>query len=75
LGITVIGFIGIVIFYFRASLDFDLFRDEFNDVRPHEAIEMKRSGEIYQASKRRMPKRIETYDYPDHFLVRRVSSV
>jgi transposase InsO family protein len=52
---------------------FDDFRKEFNQVRPHEAIGMKRPGEIYQSSERRMPKRIETYDYPDHFLVRRVS--
>lgn len=34
---------------------------------------MKRPEEIYQASKRAMPKRIETYDYASHFLVRRVS--
>jgi putative transposase len=52
---------------------FDLFQEEFNHVRPHEAIGMKRPGEIYQASERKMPKRIETYDYPPHFLVRRVS--
>jgi transposase InsO family protein len=52
---------------------FDRFREEFNKVRPHEAIGMKRPGEIYQTSGRSMPKRIETYDYPAHFLVRRVS--
>ena len=52
---------------------FDGFREEFNQVRPHEAIEMKRPGEIYQASERTMPKQIETYDYPAHYLVRRVS--
>jgi hypothetical protein len=42
-------------------------------MRPHEAIGMKRPGKIYQASERKMPKRIETYDYPAHFLVRCVS--
>jgi putative transposase len=52
---------------------FDHFRGEFNQIRPHEAIGMKRPGEIYQASERKMPKRIETYDYPAHFLVRRIS--
>ena len=52
---------------------FDRFREEFNQVRPHEAIGMKRPGEIYQASERSIPKRIETYGYPAHFLVRRVS--
>lgn len=58
---------------------FDRFREEFpvpgrcNQVRPNEAIGMKRPGQIYQASERSMPKRIEIYDYPVHFLVRRVS--
>ena len=52
---------------------FDGFREEFNQVRPHEAIDMKRPGEIYKPSRRRMPRRIETYDYPSHYIVRRVS--
>jgi len=52
---------------------FDDFREEFNQVRPHEAIGMKRPAEVYQASSRVMPKRIDRYDYPAHYLVRRVS--
>lgn len=52
---------------------FDGFREEFNQIRPHEAIGMKRPAEIYQSSSRSMPKQIETYDYPAHYLVRRVS--
>jgi len=52
---------------------FDRFLEEFNQERPHEALEMKRPGEIYQLSRRAMPKRVETYDYPAHYLVRRVS--
>jgi putative transposase len=52
---------------------FDRFREEFNGERPHEALGMKRPGEVYQPSPRAMPKRIETYDYPAHYLVRRVS--
>jgi putative transposase len=52
---------------------FDRFREEFNQVRPHEAIEMKRPGEIYEPSNRRMPRHIELYDYPSHYIVRRVS--
>ena len=34
---------------------------------------MKRPGEVYLASSRTMPKRIEPYEYPGHYLVRRVS--
>ena len=52
---------------------FDRFRAEFNEERPHEALGMKRPVEVYQASTRRVPKRIEPYDYPAHYLVRRVS--
>jgi hypothetical protein len=57
----------------------DRFREEFpvpgrcNRERSHEALAMKRPGEVYQPSGRVMPKRIEPYDYPGHYLVRRVS--
>jgi putative transposase len=52
---------------------FDGFREEFNQVRPHEAIGMKRPAEIYQSSSLVVPKQIEPYEYPGHYLVRRVS--
>jgi len=52
---------------------FDRFLEEFNQERPHEALGMKRPGEVYRPSGRTMPKRVETYDYPAHYLVRRVS--
>jgi len=52
---------------------FDRFREEFNQVRPHEALGMKRPGEVYQPSIRSMPRRVEPYEYPGHYLVRRVS--
>ena len=51
----------------------DRFRQEFNEERPHEALQMKRPAEVYQPSLRTMPRRIEPYDYPAHHLVRRVS--
>ena len=49
------------------------FGEEFNEVRPHEALGMKRPAEVYLPSGRSMPRRIEAYDYPAHYLVRRVS--
>jgi transposase InsO family protein len=52
---------------------FDRFREEFNQERPHEALDMKRPGEVYRVSGRVMPERIETYEYPSHYMVRRVS--
>jgi putative transposase len=51
----------------------DHFREEFNRERPHEALAMKRPGEVYRPSRRRLPRRIEPYDYPRHYLVRKVS--
>jgi transposase InsO family protein len=51
----------------------DRFREEFNGERPHEALGMKRPGEVYRVSSRVMPKRIKPYDYPAHYLVRKVS--
>ncbi len=52
---------------------FDGFRHEFNEDRPHEAIDMKRPAELYRPSHRPMPQKIDRYDYPGHYLVRRVS--
>ncbi len=51
----------------------DRFRQEFNEVRPHEALHMKRPPQLYEPSSRSMPRRIEPYEYPAHRLVRRVS--
>jgi hypothetical protein len=52
---------------------FDSFRQEFNEVRPHESLGMKRPAQLYRPSSRAMPKRIRPYEYPSHYLVRRVS--
>jgi hypothetical protein len=34
---------------------------------------MKRPAEVYEPSLRPMPRRVEPYEYPGHYLVRRVS--
>ena len=52
---------------------FDAFRQEFNELRPHEALAMHRPAQLYRPSTRAFPSRLEPYDYPSHFLVRRVS--
>jgi hypothetical protein len=57
----------------RQQKRFDGFQREFNEERPHEALGMKRPAEVYRPSERLMPQRIGTYDYPGHYLVRRVS--
>lgn len=52
---------------------FDAFRQEFNYERPHEALGMKRPGEVYEASRREYPERLPSPEYPGHYEVRRVS--
>ena len=50
------------------------FRAEYNDVRPHEALEMDTPGQWYQPSPRPMPRRLPEMVYPDRFEVRYVSA-
>ncbi len=52
---------------------FDCFREEFNTDRPHEALNQEYPAEVYRSSPREMPRRLVPYEYPLHFLVRRVS--
>ena len=53
---------------------FDAFQNEYNTIRPHEALDMKTPQDVYKCSERQMPNKIKTYDYPQHFEVRRVSN-
>ena len=50
------------------------FRSEYNDVRPHEALEMDTPGQWYQSSPRPMPSKLPEMVYPDRFQVRYVSA-
>jgi len=52
---------------------FDDWRHEFNHQRPHEALAMKRPGEVHTVSTRRMPSPLPDLDYPTHDDVVRVS--
>jgi transposase InsO family protein len=45
---------------------FDEFRREFNEDRPHEALEMKCPREVYRPSERRMPAKLPEVNYPLH---------
>ena len=45
---------------------FDAFVEEFNHARPHEALDMKRPGEIYVASRRAHPAQLPEPEYPMH---------
>ena len=51
---------------------FDRFVKEFNEVRPHEALEMQTPAAVYQPSPRKFPTRLPEVEYPDSMLVRPV---
>ena len=53
---------------------FNLFVEEFNDDRPHEALDMQTPASQYTPSSRPMPTKIAPFEYPDYFEVRYVSA-
>ena len=52
---------------------FDAFRQEFNTVRPHEALKQATPASVYTPSSKKLPRRIKSLDYPSHYEVRVVS--
>jgi putative transposase len=56
------------------QLKFERFRQEFNDQRPHEALDMQPPASRYEPSPRQMPNRLPPLEYPDRFEVRYVSA-
>jgi len=53
---------------------FNLFREEFNHERPHEALDQETPASIYEPSRREMPNKLPPLEYPDRFEVRYVSA-
>jgi hypothetical protein len=51
---------------------FDRFRKEFNEERPHEALDMRPPSELYRPSPRPYPSKLPELPYPGHFEIRRV---
>jgi transposase InsO family protein len=49
------------------------FRAEYNDERPHEALDQETPASIYIPSPRPLPRTLPPLEYPAHFEVRRVS--
>lgn len=48
---------------------FDRFRVEYNEIRPHEALNQEPPSTRYQRSTRCFPSRLPEVEYPDHFHV------
>jgi len=54
--------------------ELDRFRQEYNQVRPHEALGMQTPASVYEPSPRAYPSRLPEIEYPDAMLVRTVRS-
>lgn len=52
----------------------DRFRQEYNQVRPHEALEMPRPASLYAPSTRTFPAQVHEPAYPENMLVRSVQT-
>ncbi len=59
--------------FVQAQRAFDEFRHEYNHVRPHEALNLKRPFERYVQSPRVYPGKLEPITYPEGSLVKKVS--
>lgn len=53
---------------------FDRFRDEYNNVRPHEAIGQATPSTLYRPAPRALPSVLPELEYPDHFEICRTYS-
>src|SRR5262245_57418198 len=51
---------------------FSRFQVVYNEERPHEGIGMKVPAELYDRSRRELPSRLSTHEYPAEYEVRRV---
>lgn len=51
---------------------FDSFRKEYNEVRPHEALDQEVPASYYEPSERRYPKELPDIQYPDDFQIQKV---
>jgi len=52
---------------------FNAFRIEYNEERPHEALDQRTPASCYRRSERELPARLPEIEYPAHFLPRLVS--
>lgn len=53
---------------------FNIFRCEYNEVRPHEALDDRTPATVYEASTRPFPRGLTPPEYPAHYELRKVST-
>ena len=57
-----------------AKIKFCIWRDKYNNLRPHEALGMQRPGEVYEPSQRQYSENIKKYEYGGEYHVIKVNS-
>ena len=57
-----------------AQNKFSLWRDKYNNIRPHEALGMKRPADVYVPSLKKFDERIKRYEYGGQYHVIKVNS-
>ena len=57
-----------------ADNQFSVWREKYNNVRPHEALNMRTPADVYQPSQRLYPEKIERFDYGGEYHVIKVNS-
>ena len=53
---------------------FDEFRAEYNTLRPHEWLNQDTPGSRYRPSPRPFPNRLPPLEYPEHFVVKKITT-
>ena len=53
---------------------FDIFQQEYNEERPHDALQKKKPSSRYQKSTRECPRELPELEYPGYYRITRVSS-
>jgi len=54
--------------------NFDTFRHEYNEERPHEYLHQETPASQYSASRRAYPERLPPLEYPGHFVVKKITT-
>lgn len=57
-----------------AENKFDIWREKYNNIRPHEALNMRTPADVYQPSQRQYPGTIKVFDYGGEYHVIKVNS-
>jgi transposase InsO family protein len=56
------------------QLRFNDWREQYNTIRPNQALGMKRPSAVYAASSKKYPIEILNYDYPEQWMTRRIDA-